>query len=85
MKVIYMGTPALAIPGMEALQQSAHQIVGVVTQPDRPQGRGRRPGPPPVKEKASALGLPLTQPESLSAPDFIDTLKPAWPLSQRGG
>jgi len=59
-----MGSPAFAVPALEALA-GAHEVVGVVTQPDRPAGRGSRLRPPEVKSAAERLGLPVYQPESL--------------------
>jgi methionyl-tRNA formyltransferase len=68
MRVIFMGTPDFAVPSLEALVASRHQVAAVVTNPDRPRGRGRRLAPPPVKEAALALGLPLIQLEDLKDP-----------------
>ena len=70
-----MGTPAFAVPTLEALAASQHQILGVVTNPDRPRGRGRQPAPPPVKEAAAGLNLELLQPETLLDPRFIGRLQ----------
>ena len=50
MRVVFMGTPAFAVPSLEALDNSDHEVVGVVTQPDRPKGRGQAVVPCPVKE-----------------------------------
>ncbi len=63
-RIVFMGSPDFAIPSLEALAR-AFQVVGVVTQPDRPAGRGSRLRPPPVKIAAEALGLPVQQPQSL--------------------
>lgn len=71
-----MGTPAFAVPALEALA-GAHQVVGVVTQPDRPAGRGKRLMPTPVKQVALARGLPLAQPRSLREPEALAQLA-AW-------
>jgi methionyl-tRNA formyltransferase len=60
-----MGTPDFSVPALEALQAAGHEMVLVVTQPDRPRGRGRKIGPPPVKKLAQKLGLPVIQPETL--------------------
>ncbi|MDI6900458.1 MAG: methionyl-tRNA formyltransferase [Anaerosomatales bacterium] len=73
MDVVFMGTPRFAVPSLEALV-SAHRVLGVFTQPDRPSGRGRRPAPPPVKHAAAAAGLPVYQPESLRDPAVTGTL-----------
>ena len=64
MRVVYFGTPAFAVPALRALVSEGIEVLGVVTQPDRPQGRSRSVlVPPPVKEAAMELGLPLQQPE----------------------
>jgi methionyl-tRNA formyltransferase len=63
-RAVFMGTPEFAVPTLRRLLQ-AYQVVGVVTQPDRPAGRGRKLQPPPVKELALAQGLPVLQPRSL--------------------
>ena len=64
MKIIYMGTPAFAVPSLEALITN-HEVVAVCTQPDRPAGRGHKLTPSPVKVKALEHGLPVLQPETL--------------------
>jgi methionyl-tRNA formyltransferase len=65
-RIVYFGTPAYAVPALQALaDEPRFEVALVVTQPDRPAGRGRRPQAPPVKVLASALGLSLYQPESL--------------------
>lgn len=71
-----MGTPDFAVPVLEALAD-AHQVVGVVTQPDRPAGRGRRLASSPVKQVALERGLPLSQPRSLRTPEAVAQLA-AW-------
>ncbi len=63
-KIVFMGTPDFAVPSLQALIDSG-QLVGVVTQPDRPAGRGKSLRPPPVKEVAEAAGIPVYQPKSL--------------------
>jgi methionyl-tRNA formyltransferase len=65
--VAYAGTAEFAVPALNALAGSAHRVALVITQPDRPAGRGRRPTPSPVKHCALALGLPLLEPERLDA------------------
>jgi methionyl-tRNA formyltransferase len=74
--VVFMGTPEFAVPTLEALAEQ-HEVTGVVTQPDRPGGRGRKCTPPPVKETALALGIEVFQPRSLRSPDVIAHLA-AW-------
>ncbi|MCL2287339.1 MAG: methionyl-tRNA formyltransferase [Firmicutes bacterium] len=64
MKIIYMGTPAFAVPSLEALVK-CHQVLAVCTQPDRPAGRGHKLAQSPVKVKALEYGLPVLQPETL--------------------
>ena len=63
MKLIYMGTPDIAVPALNALHEGGHEILAAVTQPDRPKGRGKALGEPPVKTAARALGIPVLQPE----------------------
>ena len=58
MKILFMGTPDFAVPSLRALYGSGEEIVGVVTQPDKPRGRGYVLTPPPVKTYAAAHGLP---------------------------
>ena len=65
LKVVFMGTPAFAIPALDALSDASCDIVGVYTQPDRRSGRGRRITAPPVKQAALERGLPVFQPASL--------------------
>ena len=74
MRVVFMGTPVFAVPSLEALDNSDHEVVGVVTQPDRPKGRGQAVVPCPVKELALAKGLPMSQPEKVKSPDFLRQL-----------
>ncbi len=74
MRVLFYGTPRFALPTLDALLAS-HEVVGVVTQPDRPAGRGRRLAPPPVKERAVAAGIPVLQPERLRDPRWLDPLR----------
>ena len=75
MKLVFMGTPAFAVPTLETLTASPHQILSVVTNPDRPRGRGRQPSPPPVKQTAGRLGLNVMQPETLKDPQLADQLR----------
>jgi methionyl-tRNA formyltransferase len=76
MRSVFMGSPEFALPVMESLKNLT-QIVGVVTQPDRPAGRGREIFSPPVKILAGRLGLPVIQPEKLRLPEAMDQLR-AW-------
>jgi methionyl-tRNA formyltransferase len=72
LRVVFFGTPAFAVPTLEALLRSRHQVVGVVTQPDRPRGRGQKTSASPVKAVALSAGLPVLQPERLKDPAFLD-------------
>lgn len=65
LRLVFMGTPAFALPALEALAKGPWQLVAAVTQPDRPRGRGRQPAAPPVKEAARAMGVPVLQPADL--------------------
>ncbi|MXY97780.1 MAG: methionyl-tRNA formyltransferase [Gemmatimonadetes bacterium] len=76
MRVVYMGTPAFAVPSLEALiSRPEHEVAGVVTGPDRPKGRGLKTAPSPVKETAQRHGIPIWQPEKLREPGFLDALR----------
>ncbi|MGQ9558040.1 MAG: methionyl-tRNA formyltransferase [Desulfurispora sp.] len=79
MRIVFMGTPDFACPSLEALVQAGHRVVLVVTQPDRPRGRGRRLSPPPVKVLAGELGLPVCQPEKIRDRSFVDYLHGCMP------
>ena len=79
MRIAFAGTPEFALPALQALTESGHQIVGVLTRPDRPRGRGRQIAPSPVKEAALTFGLPISQPESLASPEgraALETWRP---------
>ena len=80
MRVIYMGTPAAVIPALERLSRMPEiEVVAAVTPPDRERGRGRRSEPPPVKEAALRLDIPVLQPDSLrskAAQDQLAELQP---------
>ncbi len=69
-----MGTPDFAVPSLQALHESRHDIVLVVTQPDRPKGRGRKVTPSPVKESATLYGYDFLQPESVKTDTFHDAI-----------
>ncbi len=70
-----MGTPDFAVPTLLAIVADGHEVVGVVTAPDKPAGRGLKLSPSPVKECAEKLGLLVLQPEKLKSPEFIDQIK----------
>ncbi len=77
MRIIFMGTPEFAVPSLETLLKSDDQVVGVVTQPDRPKGRGQTLTPSPIKLIAQREKLPLLQPIKMKDPAFLDALA-AW-------
>jgi methionyl-tRNA formyltransferase len=79
MRVVFMGSPAFAVPSLMRLLQDGHSVGLVVTQPDRPAGRGRDLTPPPVKQAAERHGLPLLQPERLTDPAAVAALQAARP------
>ncbi len=73
-RILFMGTPAFALPALKMLHEQNYPIIGVVTQPDRPQGRGQREIAPPVKLLAQKLGLPVFQPLKVRDQSFLDIL-----------
>ncbi|MDO9548130.1 MAG: methionyl-tRNA formyltransferase [Candidatus Marinimicrobia bacterium] len=75
MKVIFMGTPEFAVPGLKAIAESGHEVALVVTGPDKPAGRGRNLRETPVKRLALDLDLPILQPTSLKSIDFIEHIR----------
>lgn len=75
MRVIFFGTPEFAVPSLNALLDAGHQVLAVVTQPDRPSGRGRHIAPSPVKTAALNAKLRIIQPERVRDSGFIDELK----------
>ncbi len=74
MRVIFLGTPVFAVPTLEAVVSTGHDVVTVVTQPDRPSGRGHQLTPSPVKEAALRHSLPVYQPESIRRPEAVAAL-----------
>ncbi len=74
-KILFMGTAEFANSSLEALIKSGHSIIGAVTQPDRPKGRGRQFAATPVKDIAVRHQLPIFQPERVRDPDFIQTFR----------
>jgi methionyl-tRNA formyltransferase len=80
-RIVFMGSPDFAVPALKALadlggsQTRPYNIVGVVTQPDRPSGRGMTLTPPPVKVAAQELGIPVIQPEKLKQPEAFEQLQ----------
>ena len=74
MRIVFMGTPDFSVPTLEQLIRN-HQVVGVVTQPDKRKGRGKAMAFPPVKEKALEYDIPVYQPVKVREPEFIEELK----------
>ncbi|WP_405111917.1 methionyl-tRNA formyltransferase [Paenibacillus sp. FSL K6-1217] len=74
MRIVFMGTPAFAVPSLRMLLEEGYEVVAVVTQPDRPQGRKKTLVPSPVKAAALELGLPVLQPERLRRPESVAEL-----------
>ena len=77
MRIVFMGTPAFAVPSLEALLKSDDQVVGVVTQPDWPRGRGQEVSISPIKMICQRESLPVLQPLKMKDPAFVDALR-AW-------
>ena len=75
MHIVFMGTPDFAVTSLRIIAESQHQIVGVVTRPDRPKGRGLRLTASPVKIEAEKMALPITQPEKLNDISFLEVLR----------
>lgn len=75
LRIIFMGTPEFAVPCLEILIEQKFNVVAVITAPDKPQGRGQKLVPSPVKEAALKHNLPILQPTNLKAPAFIEELK----------
>jgi methionyl-tRNA formyltransferase len=74
-RILFMGTPAFALPALRLLHDQHYPIVGVVSQPDRPKGRGLKEVAPPVKLLAQEFGLPVFQPEKVKDPSFLEVFK----------
>lgn len=75
MKLVFAGTPQAAVPSLDALLASHHQVLAVITRPEAPTGRGRRVRPSPVAERAHQAGLELLEPRRAHAPEFLDRLR----------
>jgi len=73
-RIVFMGSPAFAVPSLRALSEAGYHVTAAVTQPDRPAGRGGRVHAPEVKAAALALGIPVHQPESLREPAAVNLL-----------
>jgi len=79
MKIIFMGTPDFALPGLNEIYRRGIEIAAVVTRPDQPAGRGKRITASPVKERGLELGLEVWQPASLKDTDFLDRIREVSP------
>ncbi len=79
MRILFMGTPSFAVASLRRLVEDGHEVCGVFTQPDRPKNRGHKMMPPPVKEYALSVGLPVYQPEKMrdgTALSLVQRLQP---------
>lgn len=79
MRVAFAGTPRSAVPSLEAILRSRHEVVAVITRPDAPAGRGRKPAPSPVAERAAAAGIEVLKPGRPREPEFLDRLRAIGP------
>lgn len=75
LRIVFMGTPEFAVPSLRALVAGGYNVVGVVTTPDKPAGRGQKLHQSEVKIAALELGLPVLQPEKLKAPEFVEAMQ----------
>ncbi len=75
LRIVFMGTPDFAVPSLQAILESSHEVAAVVCQPDKPRGRGKVLSPPPVKVLAESAGLPVLQPSSVRTDEFLHTLQ----------
>ena len=75
LRIVYMGTPDFAVMPLQRLVEEGYNIVGVVTTPDKPAGRGLKVQESAVKRYAASVGLPILQPEKLKAPDFVEAFR----------
>jgi len=74
-KLVFMGTPAFAVPSLERTVEAGHDVIAVFTQPDRPKGRGQKDAVSSLKEAAVRLGLALHQPERVRSPEVVEHLR----------
>ena len=75
MRLIFLGTPAFAVATLEAVVKAGHEVAAVLTQPDRPRGRGQNAAASPVKQAALGLGLTVYQPERVRRPEAVEYLR----------
>jgi methionyl-tRNA formyltransferase len=74
-RLVFLGTPAFAVPTLEQIAAAGHQVLAVVTQPDRPRGRGQHPAASPVKQTAERLGIAVYQPERVRRTEAVEYLR----------
>ncbi|HEX2925954.1 MAG TPA: methionyl-tRNA formyltransferase [Ruminiclostridium sp.] len=79
MKIVFMGTPEFAVPSLEMLIREGYEVIAVVTQPDKPKGRGNKMSAPPVKEFAVEHGITVLQPEKIKTPEFAAQIRELGP------
>jgi methionyl-tRNA formyltransferase len=75
LRLVFLGTPAFAVPTLDRIVEAGHRVAAVLTQPDRPRGRGQQLAPPPVKVAALRLGLPVYQPERVRRSEAVEYLR----------
>ncbi|GLY82808.1 methionyl-tRNA formyltransferase [Actinoallomurus iriomotensis] len=75
MRLVFAGTPETAVPALDALLKSRHEVVAVITRPDAPAGRGRRLTPSPVAQRAAEAGVEVLKPAKVKEPEFLDRLR----------
>ena len=75
MRIVFMGTPDFSVPALKALVEAGHQVIAVVTQPDKPRGRGKEVQMTPVKIQAMEYGIPVYQPAKVREASFVEVLK----------
>ncbi|MEP5363421.1 MAG: methionyl-tRNA formyltransferase [Reichenbachiella sp.] len=75
MRIVFMGTPDFAVPSLQILHENGYDIVGVITAPDRPKGRGKKLQGTPVKEYAESVGIQVLQPTNLKSEEFLSELR----------
>lgn len=75
MRIVFMGTPDFAVPSLQILVENGYDVVGVITAPDKPKGRGKKLQGTPVKDYAESQGLKILQPTNLKNPDFVNELR----------
>jgi methionyl-tRNA formyltransferase len=79
MRLVFAGTPQTAVPALEALLASRHEVVAAITRPDAPAGRGRKLAPSPVGERAAEAGIEVLKPAKVKDPEFLDRLRAIGP------